>query len=162
MLIITPPPPAMTCGWVTTDCNVCCYRDAVTDQRCYHTHECLSAPPASRQCRLSVASAGQTWLVCWTLAPEGCWEWDNGIRISCWWVLFSLPIPSVYKMSGWKGGLEPGKLKLNLMTLGFQGSSKKRGVEISHLLSSYLWSPSRTIISVSEYEKQLKRILQLS
>ena len=28
----------------------------------------------------------------------------------------------VYKISGWKGGLEPGKLKLNLMTLGSQGS----------------------------------------
>ena len=40
-------------------------------------------------------------------------------------------------MSGWKGGLEPGKLKLNLMTLGFQRSFKERGVEISHLLSSY-------------------------
>ena len=35
-------------------------------------------------------------------------------------------------MSEWEGGLEPGKLKLNLMTLGFQGSPKERGVETSH------------------------------
>ena len=38
----------------------------------------------------------------------------------------------------WKIPGKVGKLKLNLMTLGFQGSFKERGVEISHLLSSYL------------------------
>ena len=35
-------------------------------------------------------------------------------------------------MSEWKEGLEPGKWKLNLMTLGFQGSFKQRGVETNH------------------------------
>ena len=53
-------------------------------------------------------------------------------------------------MSGWKGGLEPGKLKLNLMTLGFQGSFKERGVEISHLLSTYLWGGGpRVVVSTA-------------
>ena len=62
--------PAMTCGeWQQTVTSVVIVTWWLTNavgvgpsarQRCYHTHECFSAPPALRQCRLSVVSGGPT------------------------------------------------------------------------------------------------------
>ena len=59
-------PPAVTCGeWQQTVTSVVIVTRWLTNavgvgpstrQRCYHTHDCLSAPLASRQCRLSVLS----------------------------------------------------------------------------------------------------------
>ena len=74
---------------------------------------------------------------------------------------FSLLIPSVYKMSGWKGGLEPGKLKLNLMTLGFQGSFKET-IPFSYPASFYYQSQNhmgggpRVVVSTAAFHARVR------